>query len=757
MKEYYIGKNRIKDGSPVITYVFTVIALIICLITIYPMYYLLILMVPIFIFSIFTYNNALQKNMSTAVMQCEQDANNTISLIDEQLLNVQTISGKVNMLSWVWKLSVEGDMFVSYFDAVRKKEIINDLKILVSENGLIGNMVLIFGERDVVISQYGWFNIDSFFSFLGNNDKAADIKNRLNERYLFEILYPNELVLKNRSVFWLIHSIDLVSKPRVQVAFIIDTHQLKQYIEKVSSDNLCQISISDAKGVPLINIKGNGDSQSDGVFTVSETSNAFGWKYELVMDPDVTSIQKNEFLFLIIALLCTLIIGPALAVFLAYISYRPLGRMINHLLPESIDRKDNNAISEYYIIENAFSKLRNDNKQMETRIKEYSKYTQNDMLIRLLKGYFYHSEHEKLSYYGIDYSEENHFAVLVISFIENGIKKDDQLQNIMLAGLLIEKILETESVHFKIIDIMEDDVVVILSDCISQLDNNLITRLCENIQTTLIEIEDTEIHIWSGKIEKGILGISKSYHDAKEVENMSLFAKDMQEIIDVTKNFYYPTDWEIQLINNLKMGKEESAIKILDEIQSENVKRMLSKDMQEALYKAMNNTLLRVALELNIDWLEEEVERNKQQYIESRETLDTNGSDKWACIHATCNMICKRTTYQSQENNDISKRILEYIQQNYTNPGLSLKEISSDVSVSLSAASKAFKNAYGINFYDYTCRLRMEKAKELLKESNLAVKDICKEVGYENEFSLRRTFLRYEGISISEYRKSQQR
>jgi YesN/AraC family two-component response regulator len=146
-----------------------------------------------------------------------------------------------------------------------------------------------------------------------------------------------------------------------------------------------------------------------------------------------------------------------------------------------------------------------------------------------------------------------------------------------------------------------------------------------------------------------------------------------------------------------------------------------------------------------------------QQYMENCEVSDGANNDKWSYIYAACHMICTRTTYQKEENADISDRILEYIQKNYTDANLSLKVIASDISVSLSAASKAFKNAYGINFYDYTCRLRMEKAKEMLKASNASVKDLCKAVGYENEFSLRRTFLRYEGISISDYKKSLQK
>ena len=76
-----------------------------------------------------------------------------------------------------------------------------------------------------------------------------------------------------------------------------------------------------------------------------------------------------------------------------------------------------------------------------------------------------------------------------------------------------------------------------------------------------------------------------------------------------------------------------------------------------------------------------------------------------------------------------------------------------ELGIALSTASKAFKNVAQMNFYDYTCRLRMEKVKSLMAQGQFSVRTLCGQVGYENEYSLRRTFQRYEGISITEYRE----
>ena len=50
----------------------------------------------------------------------------------------------------------------------------------------------------------------------------------------------------------------------------------------------------------------------------------------------------------------------------------------------------------------------------------------------------------------------------------------------------------------------------------------------------------------------------------------------------------------------------------------------------------------------------------------------------------------------------------------------------------------------------------MEKAKEYLRETEIPVAEVARKVGYENELSFKRAFVRYEGIKPREYRQNQQ-
>ena len=94
----------------------------------------------------------------------------------------------------------------------------------------------------------------------------------------------------------------------------------------------------------------------------------------------------------------------------------------------------------------------------------------------------------------------------------------------------------------------------------------------------------------------------------------------------------------------------------------------------------------------------------------------------------------------------------KYIQGNYMNP-ISLEEVSEIVGFNASYFSTLFKKETGSNFLEYLTKVRMDKAKELLKETKLSVSAICEEVGYNDLKHFTKSFSKVAGIKPNEYRK----
>ena len=100
--------------------------------------------------------------------------------------------------------------------------------------------------------------------------------------------------------------------------------------------------------------------------------------------------------------------------------------------------------------------------------------------------------------------------------------------------------------------------------------------------------------------------------------------------------------------------------------------------------------------------------------------------------------------------------VITYIEQNYSRYDLSLEEIAERVNVSKVKMSKLFKAQMGCCYIDYLTRLRMEKARTLLEETDLSVKEILSAVGYIDKANFSKKFKAYYGISPSAWRKQEE-
>lgn len=53
--------------------------------------------------------------------------------------------------------------------------------------------------------------------------------------------------------------------------------------------------------------------------------------------------------------------------------------------------------------------------------------------------------------------------------------------------------------------------------------------------------------------------------------------------------------------------------------------------------------------------------------------------------------MCQRTRLSKDKDQDMGRKILAYVEENFESPNLSLKEIAQELGIALSTASKAFK------------------------------------------------------------------
>lgn len=86
---------------------------------------------------------------------------------------------------------------------------------------------------------------------------------------------------------------------------------------------------------------------------------------------------------------------------------------------------------------------------------------------------------------------------------------------------------------------------------------------------------------------------------------------------------------------------------------------------------------------------------------------------------------------------------------------ISLEQAAEAVSIHPVTLSRMFKQQFGMNFSKYVTRKKMERAKQLLLETDMKVYDIMSSIGYADERYFRSIFKREFGVTPTELRKQQ--
>lgn len=108
---------------------------------------------------------------------------------------------------------------------------------------------------------------------------------------------------------------------------------------------------------------------------------------------------------------------------------------------------------------------------------------------------------------------------------------------------------------------------------------------------------------------------------------------------------------------------------------------------------------------------------------------------------------------QDKSEGAIVNHVKAYVETHYGEE-LSLNILADQVYVHPTYLSILFKKKTGSNFKDYVTRVRIEKAKEMLKDLSLRIVDISGKVGYESSKHFSKIFKELTGMTPKDYRNS---
>lgn len=727
------------------------------------MSYIAIIMIPIIIFSALSIYQSIREDQREEFQRHALDAKRVADVLDNKLNELKHLGKALSSEAWVIKLMQNTNVYETEFDFLKMLEIRKSLNQDFNSLGILSFGMLVFPEQEQILTSWGTYPANNFFERIAQFDPAAkeELADSLATADYFRILHPAKANLwgQDKSVIPVIQSLEMVNHPRAVLALFIDSAYFTDYLNRFSGSEYTNFKISLEKSV----IYEQSQTQSitknveEKTYSIVLSSEASKWQYELsYIDPSWKWVHHLLGPLLVFALL--FILGICSAFILTKVTYHPLRVLLQKLSGMLKDAEYKTAPvsgSEYSYIEKSFDRLLHENQQLQQSIKDFENAARSNMLLRLLRGYFPDEQHlNRLHNFGIPYTDNMVFCTFLVSFHAVQELSDlDRMRNIEMATMMrVEEIMRSLHLEYELFEATNADYAIILSSRIEQLTEGRLEQIAAELAATIGITCGYQPDVLHGTIERGIVGISKSYYVAQERLQVVMFssehrAQHSEETVLHAVQYYYPTDWEVQLINNLKIGNLDTSLQILQEIKLENEKRALSEGSSAKLISLLMETLLRVLQELNID-----TGIYVKQFDNRAAAADS--CEMWSYVFEVGTLICERTQYSNSGSNmEVGSMLLQYVNENYTSMDISLKQLAERFQLSVSGVSKIFKENTGINFYDYLCRLRMEMAKELLRANRCKIDDIAHRVGYENVYSFKRAFARYEGIKPDEYIK----
>ncbi len=98
-------------------------------------------------------------------------------------------------------------------------------------------------------------------------------------------------------------------------------------------------------------------------------------------------------------------------------------------------------------------------------------------------------------------------------------------------------------------------------------------------------------------------------------------------------------------------------------------------------------------------------------------------------------------------------RLLQYVDDHYSEH-ISLSEAAQISGLQMSSFCAFFRTAVGINFTDWLRQVRISKAVELMKTSDLPTTEIAYEVGFVETITFEQEFKRYTLMTPLQFKKS---
>ena len=696
------------------------------------------------------------------------------NLIDEQVQTISSLimqaadNGKIN--KFADKKLIHANEF--YSEAL---DVISELSYIFrySNTDIFSDLYLYIDKTDYIVTRYELYKSELYYNMVLNEEiEYEDWIKELMEEYSFQ----RYITTDNKIKFIQRLPIGINKEVKGAVVCNIDKKKIADYFTYVDVEDGANLFIQDESGKVLMQLSETGqlpeveNANNQDIFTqkingvestiFKMTSKNTGWIYTLVL-PEKVFMHKLINLKLIIMGL--FFVAVVIGIIISYYMAKKSGKPIEEVKKQLIDMQDEmdlqiEEIASTSSLSGTLTKIMSQKQLLSEEVEKQKPYLESVLFQKLIKGEFISDK--ELQYMcqrtHIELNAEAYWVINCRFFGNNDMFNLDEqtIEDVNLLKLLLQETIEkvlSKKMYFYDLDQLTITIILpktdisydIIKESINIVNDQMqkeyevkphwgISSECRNLSELWRAFEESKSALKNG-IEEG----SAKLIEYSEVE------------IDQT-TYYYPQVIEKQLITYTRESNSEDIRKLWEMVYMENFEnRTLKEDTIDKLYIEIKGTILKLAkrvdTEFTINYIEDCMISKKQADIKK-------------CFDEIIKVCSEMSMLYGQEKkfqqSKLIHRIMNYINENYSDASLGLGMIATNFNISEGYVSSLFKEQAGVNFTEYVETQRINKACELLKMTDLSINDISEKVGYNSVQSFRRAFKRLHGFSPSELRKS---
>ena len=644
------------------------------------------------------------------------------NIYDNCLNDVGSSAYNVLQTNFVKQLS-----FYSEISAERRNECIISIRDYMQNyivsNRMIENMVLIVKKKNMCIASDGLYNISAMYeshfkkSYASEKEWLDDVFNTNLRKYIF--LRDSDGTGK----MMFIQLLTSTGKTDTAIVVRINGNRTTDLLLNAKKDNEDCFIITDKENNPIfsadkissMNIKGNTAVINGRKYIISSEKSDTAdihYIYAVPRTKYLARLIRIRSIYIISFVLCMLICGAAAFVF-SKINYR--------------------------------NKLKTD-----TRLKEQTNQLRRNVLRNVLLGKAEGISQELLNKYNISFFADSKIAIAVFEELVGDETKTD------FASLekLIKKKLEENGIFTTYFTEINDFTVCVFASTDSDIAARA-TAAFESADSELAASGKNRFVCALGPVTESPLKLCDIYSDV--IETMAFRLLEQSEVVlmysdKFSQNSYkYDIETETRLMNMLSAGNAAEAHRLVDSIFEENVNVLkINLSSLRILTSEIINTIIKAAasLETNdkIDY--KNIHMAALNVVSIKRYKEAQNSI-YGLIDAVC--ACKAEKDMCDSRID---GIKDYINENYSNPDITVSFMAEKFNLSAGYLSTYFKEKTGTGLAEYIIKCRIDHAKSLLLGGFETIGRISELVGFSSTIVFQRAFKRCEGVTPKQYRDS---